>query len=194
MGNFYTNITMVGAAAGAAASELEALGREAFVADLGQACVVYDRECEKQDTEVLAALAERLATRLDARAFAVLDHDDDLLGFQLYEGATLVAEYANRGGPRTGVRALCRALGRPGAALAVWLLLRRPFLFQVCRDAAGEGLRRRRRRRVGAWAARGPRARYRRAPPRGEPPPRRSRAAGARRSRAGRGRRRCRRA
>ena len=131
MGNFYTNVTLLGAPAGAAVAELEALGRETYVADLDGACVGYDRECEKQDTEVLAALAERLATRLDARAFAVLDHDDDLLWFQLYDRAALVAEYANRGGPRTDVRALCRVLGRPGAAVAVWLLLRRPFLFQI---------------------------------------------------------------
>jgi hypothetical protein len=136
MGHFYTNVTVVGASASAAARELAALGREAYVADLGRTCVVYDRESEKQDTQVLAALAERLATRLDARAFAVLDHDDDLLWFQLYDRDALVAEYANRGGPRTDVRALCRVLGRPGAVLAVWLLLHGPS-FSRSRVTAG---------------------------------------------------------
>jgi hypothetical protein len=116
-------------------AELAALGRDAYVADAGQACVVYDRQCEEQDTQVLAALAEHLAARLDTWALAVLNHDDSILWFQCYAGADLVAEYANRGGPHTEVRALCRALGRAGDVVAVWLLLRLPFLFQVWRHA-----------------------------------------------------------
>jgi len=44
-----------------------------------------------------------------------------------------LAEYANRGGPRTDVGALCRALGRPRDVMAVRLLLRLPLLFQVWR-------------------------------------------------------------
>ena len=132
MGSFYTNVTLARPAA-AAVAELTALGRDAYVADAGEACVVYDRQCEEQDTQVLSALAEHLATRLDTRALAVLNHDDDVLWFQLYAGANLVAEYANRGGPRTDVPALCRTLGRVGDVVAVWLLLRLPFLFQVWR-------------------------------------------------------------
>ena len=62
MGNFYTNITLMNATAFAAVRELVTLGRDAFVADVAPGCVVYDRHCETQDTEMLAALAERLAT------------------------------------------------------------------------------------------------------------------------------------
>jgi hypothetical protein len=134
MGNFYTNITLARPAA-AAVAELSTLGRDAYVADAGAHCVVYDRECDKQDTQILSALAEHLATRLDTRALAVLNHDDSILWLQLYAGAGLVAEYASRGGPRTDVRALCRTLGRAGDVVAVWLLLRLPFLFQVWRHA-----------------------------------------------------------
>lgn len=50
------------------------------------------------DTGILAALADDLSSSLDTRAFAVLNHDDDVLWFQLYDRGTLVAEYANRGG------------------------------------------------------------------------------------------------
>ena len=134
MGNFYTNITL-GRPAAAAVAELTAVGRNAYVADGGTRCVVYDSACESQDTQVLSALAEHLARRLDTWALAVLNHDDDLLWLQLYLGADLVAEYANRGGPRTDVGALCRTLGRAGDVTAVWLLLRLPFLFQVWRHA-----------------------------------------------------------
>jgi hypothetical protein len=82
MGSFYTNITVLSAGGPAVVEELRGLGREALVADLGSACVVYDRECDEQDTAVLAALAGRLAERLPGTAFAVLNHDDDVL-FQI---------------------------------------------------------------------------------------------------------------
>ena len=79
---------------------------------------------------MLAALAERLATRLDAR---VLNHDDDVLWLQLYDRAELVTEYSSVGGPTTRVRALCRTFGRASQAFPVWFLLHRPFVFQVSR-------------------------------------------------------------
>jgi hypothetical protein len=143
MGNFYTNVALRGCPAGGAERLLRELGREAFVAEVGDWTVVYDRECEKQDTAILAALAGRLAAELRAIALAVLNHDDDILWLHLYKGAALVAEYANRDGPRTRVRALCQALGCPSAASEVWLLLRRPFVFQMERHqqlAAALGL------------------------------------------------------
>lgn len=133
MGNFYTNITVLGGSADRVAAELRGLRRRAYLADFSGACVVYDQECENQDTQVLAALAEHLATRLNARCFAVLNHDDDILWFQLYDGPDLVAEYANRGGPKTKVTALCRALGNPSGIVRAWFLLHRPFLFQFTR-------------------------------------------------------------
>jgi hypothetical protein len=133
MGSFYTNITVIGGSADRVAAELRDLRRRAYLADFNGTCVVYDQECEKQDTQVLAALAEHLATRLAARCFAALNHDDDILWFQLYDGPDLVAEYANRGGPKTNVTALCRALGKPGSVVHAWFLLHLPFLFQVTR-------------------------------------------------------------
>jgi hypothetical protein len=66
-------------------------------------------------------------------AFAVLNHDDDVLWFQLYRGSDLVAEFATRDGPVTRVRELCRALGRPAVAPLVWLILRAPLVFEVFR-------------------------------------------------------------
>lgn len=135
MGNFYTNITVLDANTESIADRLRVLGRTAFVADAHDSSVVYDRECEAQDTEILAALAEDLSSTLDARALAVLNHDDDVLWLQLYVRGELLAEYANQGGPRVRARDMCRALGRPDRTLAVWFLLHRPFVFQVTRHA-----------------------------------------------------------
>jgi hypothetical protein len=136
MGNFYTNITVRGVKADRTVGVLRDLGREAYLVELNGDTIVFDRQSESQDTEILAALGEHLATKLEASAFAVLNHDDDLLWFQVYDHSELVAEYANRGGPRTNVHALCRVFNRPKDTkniIAVWLLLRRPFLFQVNR-------------------------------------------------------------
>ena len=135
MGNFYTNVTLVGTAADTAVARLRELGRSGYVAAEGADCVVYDRECERQDTDVLMALADDRSSSLNTRALAVLNHDDDILWFQLYDRGQLVAEYANRGGPRTNVRALCAALGRPAQTLRVWFLLARPFVCQLTRHA-----------------------------------------------------------
>jgi hypothetical protein len=135
MGNFYTNVTIIGREARAAADRLRELGRRAIVADAGASCVVFDSDCENQDTNVLSALAEDLSSSLNATALAVLNHDDDILWLQLYRRGDLVAEYANRGGPSTNVRDLCRTLGRPQRALQVWFTLRRPYVFQVSRHS-----------------------------------------------------------
>lgn len=133
MGNFYTNITVVGHGATACVKVLSDLRCEAYVVEVNNFCVVYDRECDEQNTEVLAALTEHLATRLDTVTLAVLNHDDDILWLQLYDRSDLVAEYANRNGPKTNIRALCRTLGKSHDFWLVWWLLCRPFLFQFSR-------------------------------------------------------------
>lgn len=133
MGNFYTNITVLGHGATDCVKILNDLGRDAYVVEVNECSVVYDRECDEQKEEVLAALSEHFATCLDTITFGVLNHDDDILWFQLYDRSDLVAEYANRYGPRTNILALCRTLSKSRDFLTVWWLLHRPFLFQVSR-------------------------------------------------------------
>jgi len=133
MGNFYTNVSLRNATAVAAADAMRELNRDAFVVQCGNDAVVFDKETDDQDTEILAALAEHLAVNLNSTAFAVLNHDDDILWFQVYHGSELVAEYCNRGGPWTKVEALCGIWGANASRLSVWLALHRPYLFQVWR-------------------------------------------------------------
>jgi hypothetical protein len=131
MGNFYTNVSLPGVHRSIVADVLRELGRTAIVVQDGPHCVVYDRESDDQDASVLAALAEHLSIRLKSLAFAVLNHDDSILWFQLYRGDELVAEYANvPQAPRTRVRALCETLGAR-SRFRVWWTLKRPYLFQV---------------------------------------------------------------
>ncbi|MFC1853639.1 hypothetical protein ACFL27_25940 [candidate division CSSED10-310 bacterium] len=133
MGNFYTNITVWGPRINQAPGLIRDLGREAYIINCNDACVIYDRECENQDSEILAALAEHVASKLETISFAVLNHDDDILWFQLYNGSDLVAEYANQGGPKTDVQALCKTFNRPGTTIQVRWFLLKPFIFQVTR-------------------------------------------------------------
>ncbi len=133
MGNFYTNVSVISAPAVSASIAMQGLNRECFVLECGPNCVVYDKGADEQDTEILGALADHLSTKLATTAFAVMNHDDSILWFQLYRGGELLAEYANRGGPSTRVGALCQAFGVADKWLPVWFTLKRPYAFQLSR-------------------------------------------------------------
>ncbi|MBQ0944525.1 hypothetical protein KAK07_14400 [Ideonella sp. 4Y16] len=92
MGSFYTNHTVRGPSQ---AQLLEWLhDRPAFVSKVehGQA-VVLDAECEEQDGEVLAGLASQISKQFSCPVLAVLNHDDDVLYFELYENGIKTDEY-----------------------------------------------------------------------------------------------------
>ncbi len=133
MGNFYTNVCAKNVSVEAAAEAIRGLRLDAFIHQAGSDVVVYEKRSDQQDTEILGALAERLSKDLNTVALAVLNHDDDILWFQLYSDGELVSEYANRGGPRTDVRALVSALNPSASRVQVWIALKRPFLFQLWR-------------------------------------------------------------
>ncbi len=93
MGNFYANITVATPRA-AALQILGTLGRTAWVACTPERwSIVCDRECEGQAPDVLASLALTLSTHACSAALAVLNHDDDVLLFGLFEQGTLSAQY-----------------------------------------------------------------------------------------------------
>jgi hypothetical protein len=56
--------------------------------------VVYDKECEKQDQDVLEGLARLLSELLDCGALAALDHDDDLLLLSLFRSGRFVSRFS----------------------------------------------------------------------------------------------------
>lgn len=92
MGSFYTSHTLRGP------SQDEVLGflktRPAFVSRSENQCVtVLDEACESQDGEVLAELARQLSEHFRCPVIAVLNHDDDILYFELYEDGQKTDEY-----------------------------------------------------------------------------------------------------
>jgi len=83
MGNFYVNYTLRGPSQQAVAAELA--GRASIVTAQQNGCVVvYDEESEDQSEEVMAELGSRLSGRLRCPTLAVLNHDDDVLKYQLF--------------------------------------------------------------------------------------------------------------
>jgi hypothetical protein len=121
MGSFYTNLTVRGPAPDAVAAELK--GRSALVSpSMNGSVVVFDEESEKQDPKILAKLASRLSTKFSCPVLAVLNHDDDVFWYQLYNAGKLLDEYDSFPGfsdgddtntnPRGGnAKALCEAFG-----------------------------------------------------------------------------------
>ena len=92
MGSFYTNHTVRGP------SQAELLDwlrdRPAFVSKSERGLsVVLDAECEDQDGEVLASLAADISGQMNCHVLAVLNHDDDVLYFELYENGEKIDEY-----------------------------------------------------------------------------------------------------
>lgn len=121
MGNFYTNFTLRGPSQKAVATALS--GRAVFVTREHNGCVVvFDEQSDNQDTQVIAELGSDLSCKFNCPVFAVLNHDDDILWYLLYEGGHLVDEYDSTPGyfdpnaepspPKGGdAGKLCRAFG-----------------------------------------------------------------------------------
>ena len=148
MGNFYTNIVVRETDVDAVAASLEALGRNAYVAEDELCSVVYDDECENQDIKELERLATDLSKRLRCPALAFLNHDDDVLWYALVLDGRVADRYNSfpafddSGGdtPEGGDAArLCAAFDAADQVAPVADLLRRDHMevgFEVGRHSA----------------------------------------------------------
>jgi hypothetical protein len=92
MGNFYTNYTVRGPSQRAVASALA--GRSALVTPAQDGCVVvFDESSEDQDHDAIGELAARLARQFLCPVLAVVNHDDDILWYRLYQSGALIDQY-----------------------------------------------------------------------------------------------------
>src|ERR1051326_9145165 len=92
MGNFYVNYTVRGSTQKAVAAALA--GRNAKVTSAVKGCVVvFDQQSDEQDQDVIAELASRLSKELGCVVLAVLNHDDDILWYQLHAKGRLTDQY-----------------------------------------------------------------------------------------------------
>jgi len=134
MGNFYTNVTLLGPGREEVAEFLRQRRWTAYVSPTAdRQTVVYDALADEQDTSRLARVARELSERFACPALAVLNHDDSELWLELYERGARTAAYDSSSGERSGFRALCAAFGRPWALVPLQALFVLPMLFQSWR-------------------------------------------------------------
>jgi hypothetical protein len=94
MGSFYTNVTLRMADRSRVKLDLAARGLTGFISrPENGAVVVFERSAEEQDPAVLDQLAADLSSRFGCAALAVLNHDDSVLMYSLFEGGRRVDAY-----------------------------------------------------------------------------------------------------
>lgn len=94
MGNFYVNITTRKASAGEVVSFLKTKGLAAFVIGGPEDyCTIYEEGCDAQDTEHLSSLLGEISSRFSCPAIGILNHDDDILAYELWSNGEVVDSY-----------------------------------------------------------------------------------------------------
>jgi hypothetical protein len=149
VGNFYVNYTTSGPDREAVAKSLRSAERKAFVGPtVDGTTVFFDAESDTQHDEVIKDLGARASEDLAAPVLAVLNHDDDILAYWLFEAGQLVDEYNSCPGyfdgddptPAGGdASRLCAAFGVAAKAEQVDEVLRREdyvFAFERHADLA----------------------------------------------------------
>ena len=92
MGGFYTNYTLRGPSQPALAAVLA--GRKAVVTPQNHGCVVvFDEASEGQDLAEIGELAARLSGELGCPVLAVVNHDERVFWYRLYEDGAVTDEY-----------------------------------------------------------------------------------------------------
>lgn len=94
MGNFYVNVALKGAQQAPVAEHLAGLRCDAYVSPtVGGVTMVCEALCDSQDDAHIRAFTGGLSQHFRCPAMAVLNHDDDLLWYGLYQAGVLDHEY-----------------------------------------------------------------------------------------------------
>ena len=92
MGNFYTNYTVKGASRPELIKLLSY--RESIVSpEVKGVVVVFDKESDTQEPSVIEALGRRISKQLSCVVFSVINHDDDILAYELIREGHVEDEY-----------------------------------------------------------------------------------------------------
>jgi hypothetical protein len=92
MGNFYTNFIVRVSDQTAVASALQ--DRSAMVSLVeNESVVVFDEESDSQDPEVLQSLGRFLSNQFHCPVLAIINHDDDVLIYSLFDNGEMIDEY-----------------------------------------------------------------------------------------------------
>lgn len=99
MGNFYTNFTLYKTEPKRIVKSLRGMEREAYVSKpQGDCLFVYDKVCDDQDVEEIKQVGQRLSRDLNVPVFAIMNHDDDILCYWLFDQGKVLDEYNSNPG------------------------------------------------------------------------------------------------
>jgi hypothetical protein len=94
MGSFYTNITLRGPSQEQIVETLTQLRKRAYVSPtINGFTVICEQRCDTQEISILHSLATSLSARFKCPTLAILNHDDDVLWYGLYNQGRAVDEY-----------------------------------------------------------------------------------------------------
>ncbi len=94
MGNFFVNFSIPGAEPERVAESLKRACRRGFVtSDQGGFVVAYEEASDSQDDREILAVGTTLSRDLSLPVLAVLNHDDSLLGYWLFDRGDLADSY-----------------------------------------------------------------------------------------------------
>jgi hypothetical protein len=94
MGNFYVNFTVCGRNQEDVAKSLRSATRGAYVGPtLNGLTVFFDDKADSQDETEIKNVGESISKSLNAPVLAVLNHDDDILAYWLFDTGRLLDEY-----------------------------------------------------------------------------------------------------
>ncbi len=152
MGNFYVNFSVKKSDPQEVVSVLERMGRSAFVTPaVGGYVTIFDKEADSQDTAEIEKLGIALSQETASPVLAVMNHDDDVLCYWLFENGGMIDHYnsfpeyfsdededddyqTTLGG---GASKLCDAFSVPSATVAVASILHEgDYAFAVERHEA----------------------------------------------------------
>lgn len=146
MGNFYVNYAVRSSDAGAVAKALA--GRRAFVTSVpGQPVITFDEAADSQDPDVVKGLGCHLSQVIGCPVLGVLNHDDDILWYGLFESGQCIDVYdsdpeyfesegESRGPSGGDAGKLCLAFDSPHQEAVESILRNSEYVFAYERHAA----------------------------------------------------------
>ena len=94
MGNFYVNITTRRATAEDVLSYLKSKKLSAFIVKGPEDfCTICEERCDEQDTRHISTLLKEITNQFACPAIGMLNHDDDILAYELWSDGMKVDEY-----------------------------------------------------------------------------------------------------
>ena len=94
MGNFYVNVTTKGPSQSDVTIYLKDRGYTAYVTPtLNNVTTIYEAICDTQLFEYISNLLKDISLSLNCISIGMVDHDDDLLVYEIYENGKLHHEY-----------------------------------------------------------------------------------------------------